>query len=171
MFDPTAFENMKVVIEGALYDLDIDGEIRIVDRNDWMNTAKLLRKYEISFTNNDDIICTLVLEAGLENLAAELLPAVQTTRLAGSHLLVKFSFNHRDDELIYKKITNILKDIWGPGRTIQQRIVFDPLTKENLVANEATITFNRLVYEDQMDDLVLMVEFMLLSIEKLRSVI
>lgn len=34
MFDPTAFDNMKVVIEGAIYDLDLDGEISIIDRND-----------------------------------------------------------------------------------------------------------------------------------------
>jgi hypothetical protein len=41
MFDPTAFDNMKVVLEGALYDLDIMGEIIITDRNDLFNTAKM----------------------------------------------------------------------------------------------------------------------------------
>ena len=49
MFDPTAFENIKVVLEGAVYDLDLNGEIIIIDRNDLINTAKLSRKYELSF--------------------------------------------------------------------------------------------------------------------------
>lgn len=49
MFDPTAFDNMKVVIEGALYDLDICGEIVITDRNDSFNMAKMSRTFDISF--------------------------------------------------------------------------------------------------------------------------
>ncbi|MGZ4162287.1 MAG: hypothetical protein ACXVNF_16040, partial [Neobacillus sp.] len=50
VFDPTAFDNMKVVIEGALYDMDIIGEIIITDRNDIMNMAKLSRRFDICFT-------------------------------------------------------------------------------------------------------------------------
>ena len=49
LFDPTAFENIKVVIEGEIYDRDLSGEIFVTDRNDWFNSAKLSRKYEISF--------------------------------------------------------------------------------------------------------------------------
>jgi hypothetical protein len=32
MFDPTAYDNKKVVTEGAAYDLDLEGQIRVVDR-------------------------------------------------------------------------------------------------------------------------------------------
>ena len=49
MFDPTAFENMKVVMEGIFYDKDLSGEIIILDRNDIMNIAKLSRTYDLSF--------------------------------------------------------------------------------------------------------------------------
>ena len=48
MFDPTAFENIRVVLEGIFYDKDLEGSIMIIDRNDIMNTAKLSRTYELS---------------------------------------------------------------------------------------------------------------------------
>lgn len=51
MFDPTAFENLKIVIEGAVYDRDFSGEILVTDRNDIINLAKLERRFEISFVD------------------------------------------------------------------------------------------------------------------------
>ena len=44
MFDPTAYENMRVVLEGIFYDKDLSGEILVIDRNDIVNTAKLSRE-------------------------------------------------------------------------------------------------------------------------------
>ena len=32
MFDPTIYENLKVVFEGAVYDLDLDGHLTVGDR-------------------------------------------------------------------------------------------------------------------------------------------
>ncbi|SID87142.1 Uncharacterised protein [Mycobacteroides abscessus subsp. abscessus] len=48
LFDPTAYENMKIVMEGLLYDKDLAGQISIIDRNELINTAKLSRTFEIS---------------------------------------------------------------------------------------------------------------------------
>ena len=77
MFDPTAFENMKVVMEGIFYDKDLSGEIIIVDRNDFINTAKLSRSYDLSFqlplAKKEKVTCKFTLSAELENLTAELL--------------------------------------------------------------------------------------------------
>ena len=52
MFDPTAFENMRVVMEGIFYDKDLSGDITIVDRNDVINTAKMSRDFDLSFQLN-----------------------------------------------------------------------------------------------------------------------
>ena len=90
MFDPTAFENIKVVIEGEIYDRDLSGEILVTDRNDWINTAKLSRKYEITFSlpGKDDafLSSTMTLETGLENLSAELLGQEHAKKLAGCNV-------------------------------------------------------------------------------------
>lgn len=34
MFDPTAFDNLKVIVEGAVYDFDLHGDILVTDRKD-----------------------------------------------------------------------------------------------------------------------------------------
>lgn len=173
MFDPTAFENMKVVIEGELYDRDLSGEIRIEDRNDIFNSAKLSRKYEITFTDQHeekvDVFCTFIMEAGLANLAAELLPAAYSNKLAGSQITIKFTFIREESIEIFQKVERILKEIWGAERIIKQMIIRDPLSNKSMVTNETTITFNRLVYEDQVDDMIAMVDYILTSIAKIRD--
>lgn len=51
MFDPTAFDNLKVIVEGAVYDFDLHGDILVTDRKDMMDLASLSRIYHISFHN------------------------------------------------------------------------------------------------------------------------
>lgn len=175
MFDPTAFENMKVVIEGELYDRDLSGEIRILDRNDLFNSAKLSRTYNLIFTDcstyNLDVSCTLIMEAELANLAAELLPIAHSDKLAGCKVTVKYTVNHQEQREIFQKIQSALEGIWGSGRTIDQVISRNPFSDQNLVTNEIKITFNRLVYEDQVDDITAMIDYMLVGIKKLREII
>lgn len=175
MFDPTAFENMRVVVEGALYDLDLNDQIRILDRNDLMNTAKLSRKYEVMFTDKLDgkaeLTCTFIMEAGLANLAAELLPTAHSEHLAGCNLFVKFTLKHQNDLSLFQKVAQVLKAIWGLERTIQQTIISDPFGDQKMITNETMVIFNRLVYEDQIDDIIAMVDYMAVSLEKLRMVI
>lgn len=169
MFDPTAFDNMKVVLEGALYDLDLCGEISIIDRNDIVNMAKLSRIYEITFTQNRNpsIPCTILFEAGLANLAAELHPSTLDEKLAGANLSIIFTLQYENNNIIHHNIAAELSIIWGSNRSCKQRVSFDPLKATGEVTNEITITFNRLVSENQMDDLTLMVDYMLSTIEKL----
>ncbi|MFE8695780.1 hypothetical protein ACFYKT_05310 [Cytobacillus sp. FJAT-53684] len=173
MFDPTAFENMKVVVDGAIYDEDLVGRILIIDRNDFLNTAKLSRKYEVSFTDRQDdrVVCTFMMEAGLENLAAELLSSAQSELLAGCQLFVKFSFTHPNEHIYFQKVESCLIDIWGSERTIRQSAILNPFEKRNKIKNETIISFNRLVYEDQIDDILAMVDYMIVSLERLRTII
>ncbi len=49
LFDPTAFDNMKVVLEGAVYDRDILGDILVVKRDDLVNLATLSRQFMMEF--------------------------------------------------------------------------------------------------------------------------
>ncbi|QED48348.1 hypothetical protein [Cytobacillus dafuensis] len=175
MFDPTAFENMKVVIEGALYDRDLDGELSIFDRNDYINAAKLSRRYEVSFTDQPncqhDLYCTFIMEAGLENLAAELLQSAHSDKLAGCQIFVKVSFKHQYETSIFQKIEETLKAIWGEERSIKQLILSDPFSNQSLITNEVVVAFNRLVYEEQMNDIEAMIDYMTLSLKELRTVI
>ncbi|MFY4776061.1 hypothetical protein [Metabacillus sp. RGM 3146] len=49
MFDPTIFDNLKVVLEGEIYDRDLDQEIIILDRTDIVNLSDMSRMYRIKF--------------------------------------------------------------------------------------------------------------------------
>ena len=173
MFDPTAFENIKVVLEGALYDLDIDGQIVITNRNDWINTAKLSRKFEIEFQllGNEvvPVSAKIELESGLENLAAELLPGSLSEKLSGCNMNLEFSFTHQHKIVDYRNIEKILLDIWGEKRKIVQAVTFYPIQNEKMMKSVATVNFDRLVYEDQIDDLVDMIDFMIATLNRLQS--
>lgn len=172
MFDPTAFENMKVVLEGAIYDLDLNGEIIIVDRNDLVNTAKLSRKYEIMFKldHSSPVAAKLEMESELENLAAELLPDRLSEQRAGCSVRLHFSFQHKDKIIDYQKIQKVVTKIWGNDRNIKQTVQFYPLQKEKL-ESLVTIDFGRLVGEDQIDDLTELLNFMITTCERIQSVI
>jgi hypothetical protein len=175
MFDPTAFENIKVVVEGEIYDRDLSGEIAVTDRNDWINTAKLSRKYEISFSlagyEPSSLSATLTIQAGLENLAAELLGSESANQLAGCKVEISFSLIHRNEMSIYHAVQELLENIWGRDRAINQFAQLVPLEKKSLVTNRAIVSFNRLVYEDQIDDLTEMIDYMIASLENLKKLL
>ncbi|MFJ5757683.1 hypothetical protein ACIQAA_00770 [Neobacillus sp. NPDC093182] len=171
MFDPTAFDNMKVVIEGALYDLDLAGEIVITDRNDIVNMAKMSRSFDIHFRNSSthkgNVTANLELHADLINLAAELLPNSLSQKRSGCTIKLQFFHYGATDEAQLKKIREIFLDIWGETRQISQSVTITPST--SLIQNCISIEFDRLISEDQMDDLVEMIHFIMTSIEQLQS--
>lgn len=175
MFDPTAFENIKVVIEGEIYDRDLSGEITVIDRNDWINTAKLSRKYEIRFTlrgfEDTGLSTFMTLEAGLENLSAELLGNENATHLAGCSVDVTFSLLNKNEKDVFQAIQEVLEEIWGRDRGIVQTVRLSPLVESALVPNFAKVSFNRLVYEEQIDDLTKMIDYMVDSLIKLKKLL
>jgi hypothetical protein len=171
MFDPTAFDNIKVVIEGALYDLDLAGEIVITDRNDIVNMAKMSRSFDVHFqqysTQQAAVTAKLEIKADLINLAAELLPDSLSQKQAGCNIELQFYHHGITDEAHLKKILEIFIDIWGETRQISQSVTITP--SKSLVHNCISIEFDRLISEDQMDDLVEMINFMMTSMLQLQS--
>jgi alpha-D-ribose 1-methylphosphonate 5-triphosphate synthase subunit PhnI len=175
LFDPTAYENIKVVIEGDIYDRDLSGEIIVIDRNDWINAAKLSRKYEISFTKKgyepDLLSAMMTIEAGLENLSAELLESVNAEQLAGCLVNISFSLLHTNEIVVSKEVQYVLEDIWGKDRLIAQTALLDPLEDKPMIKSHVQVSFNRLVYEEQIADLSEMVDYMIASLEKIKKII
>lgn len=175
MFDPTAFENIKVVIEGDIYDRDLGGEIIVIDRNDWINAAKLSRKYEISFTRKGYdpgvLSATMTIEAALENLSAELLESVDAKQLAGCVVGISFTLILQNELHVFREVQKVLKEIWGEDREIRQTAMLEPLENKSLIQNHVKLAFNRLVYEEQIDDLSEMVHYMITSLEKIKKII
>ncbi|PLR98916.1 hypothetical protein [Bacillus sp. T33-2] len=172
MFDPTAFENMKVVVEGAVYDRDLSGEIVVTGRNDWINTATMSRRYEIYFAlPNSSLTACLKLDAGLLNLAAELMAPKVSGDDAGCTVTIRFFMEHQNKQYVYDQIQQTLEKIWGSERNIEQTVKINPLSETELVHNEAVLPFNRLIVEEQIDDLAEMVGYMIISLNSLQKVV
>ena len=75
---------------------------------------------------------------------------------------------------MYEKITteqsdeifNNLEDIWGKQRTIQwTTLATKTNTNQQSFSSKFTISFDRLVKEDHMDDLVDMIEYLIQSLQ------
>lgn len=167
MFDPTAFDNIKVVLEGALYDLDLAGQICVIDRNDIVNVAKLSRQLEMTVKKNRDSksSCTVVLRADISNLAAELHPKLQTEKEAGSHFKMVFSIPEQRSFNI--RVLEVLQSVWGKDREYRCKITSDPLQEQSHNNIEIEIIFKRLIYEEQIEDLTVLVDVILQSLDKL----
>ncbi|MBI0576054.1 hypothetical protein IEC97_01670 [Neobacillus cucumis] len=173
MFDPTAFDNMKVVIEGAIYDLDLGSEIVITDRNDSINMAKMSRNFDISFkiaeSSGKSASVKIELDSSLMNLAAELIPSMGSETKAGCSL--KLEFFYESPNVDHNEVEKLFSDIWGPSRKITQRVLMNPLHMEIEGLHTVTVEFDRMVREEQLDDLVEMIEYVISSLKRLEMII
>jgi hypothetical protein len=171
MFDPTAFDNMKVVIEGVLYDMDINGEIIITDRNDFVNLAKMSREFEFKFELKGEsrVSAKIKMEANLANLAAEILPNLQSTNLAGCEIQLQFFLNDMGEINNFQELQTELIEIWGSNRKISQTILSNPLVNRKERIIRINIEFDRLVHEDQMEDLSDLINVTVTTVKHLQS--
>ena len=176
MFDPTAFENMRVVIEGMFYDKDLDGEIEIVDRNDSFNTANLSRTYQLAFRLSSSTkgeerpVCQLTLLSKLENLAAELLSHSYLSKEAGCFVSMEYFFHHHEDVAFLAEVEKDLKEIWGTERTISIVAEYETLKTKEKIKYCLQIRFDRIITEDQLDDFAEMFQYMIATLEKINIV-
>jgi hypothetical protein len=174
MFDPTAFDNMKVVIEGALYDLDILGEIVIADRNDIVNMAKMSRNFDVTFHLSEGmgetVSAKISIEATLLNLAAELLPQQwsKSQNQSGSKVKLEFFYKGVTEKEHIDYIQGIFTELWGETRLIRQTVIIQPSHSHSLINNVVTVEFDRLIGEDQMEDFVEMINVMTTAIQQLQ---
>ncbi|GGE57812.1 hypothetical protein [Priestia taiwanensis] len=167
MFDPTIFENLKVVTEGAVYDLDLDGIIQVTDRKDMIDMAHMGRHYEISFRVGDaPITATLQLRVDAKNWSDEVLEH-QTE--SSCQIGVRFTGMVEQNVATYKEMQHMLQAKWGEGRTIKQRLSYAPCEENVAYEYIIDIHFNKGINEDHIDDLPVMIEYMVETIEELRK--
>jgi hypothetical protein len=161
MFDPTAFDNMKVVIEGAAYDLDLSGEIKIIDRKDLVDLATMSRMYQLklSLGPNEATYATLTLNASVEQIASELLTIHSLQQ--GSYISLTFSWIETENK---NDINEIIKQLWGNHRSYDERKIISSI---HGIRREIIIEFNRIVTEEMLDDLLDMMHHAVKTLQKL----
>ncbi|MDF2721342.1 MAG: hypothetical protein K0Q59_1017 [Paenibacillus sp.] len=123
MFDPTLYENLKAVLEGAVYELDRHGRIVVVHRSDLIDLAAMSRSYAIGYRLVDGrCSADIRLMAGLVDLAGEKLE--WRNAQPGSKLELFFSILVRNPVTACKNIQDVLTQIWDSTVSITQTLSF-----------------------------------------------
>lgn len=178
MFDPTAFENMKVVLEGAMYDKEFNGEAFVTNRSDIVNLSNLSRQYEIEIALNEkhSLKANILLEADIENLASEIIGYSKRGNSAtpGCAVAVSFILPYEFDKQEADQLIDSLEAIWGKKRiiTVSSTIQFSNGEITPAPSSRASVLFGRLITEEQMEDLLIMANYMadsLSMIDKLHN--
>lgn len=170
MFDPTVFENLKVAFENQLYDLDnLDARISVIGREDMLDLAVMSRRFVLRFalTGRPDVQASVVLEAGVADLSAEILETPGAS--PACTLLIRFTQRVNDVEDDCARIERVIRDIWGDELPLKQTLsrVYGELPV--VWAAAAELRFNRRINEDQMGDLPELIAHMLATLERLNA--
>ncbi|EEK73546.1 MULTISPECIES: hypothetical protein [Bacillus] len=169
MFDPTAFENLKVIVEGAVYDFDLHGDILVTDRKDVMDLASLSRMYSISFqlteTFKTMVEAIFSLSVDAKNLSGEILEVPQF--IPGCEMKLEFSFEMEQPEIGCEEIETLLHSIWGKERMITQKISYEYNKQAISYHNKVEVLFQKSITEDHVDDLIAVISHM---IETVRTI-
>ncbi|KRF64478.1 hypothetical protein ASG99_20760 [Bacillus sp. Soil768D1] len=176
MFDPTAFENMKVVLEGAVYDRDFVGDILVIARDEIVNLSTMSRTYKIEMELKEPIVPSSVvggieLHASLENLSSELLEFNSNETYVGCTVDIFISFYEKLGAGEVEDILIGLEKIWGKQRIITVTTT-ETISKIDRPVNYSTfkVSFGRLVKEEQMEDLEDMVEYLIQSLKVAKGI-
>ncbi|RBW69197.1 hypothetical protein [Bacillus taeanensis] len=153
MFDPTIYENLKVVMEGAIYDLDLTNEIKVRNRSDILNLAVMSRCFSMQFQSykakDSYPLAEIALHTSMKDLALEILEENETE--AGCEIAVYFYTRIKNIEKDCSHIEFFLNNIWNQRPAIKQEISYY-YSNKNTVYNKVTLTFGRKINEDQIDD-------------------
>ncbi|HEY0827276.1 MAG TPA: hypothetical protein VGE40_04220, partial [Bacilli bacterium] len=168
VFDPTIYENLKVVIEGAVYDLDLSNKIYVTNRTDRVELSSMSRYYAIRFElrNQRNISAEICLIADVSDLASEILDREDPT--CGCRLEIRiYTLIHNVAEEC-SAILGKLKTIWGNEHRVGQKISFlyNELEPPRY-HNEITIHFQRKIGENQIEDIPNLIDCVLQSLESL----
>lgn len=167
MFDPTIFDNLKVVLEGAVYDLDLHGQLRIVGRTDRIELSSMSRYYSIQFClpGQQETWAELRLWADTEDLAGEIMELSTVT--LGCQMMPVFYKRVNDPASDCPRIEQLTAEIWGGHVHQVQSIISVYGDPEAASLDEIKVHFNRRFGEEVIEDLPQMLEHMLIMLERL----
>lgn len=152
MFDPTAFDNMKVIVEGILYDKDLDGDYLIIDRDDLINLSKMNREFSITFKQNskkNNVSCKFTLATTAKDLYSELLASSEDV---GCYVEQTFIFNKEVETEVLQRSLMLLQN-----HTKQRFDVFHNIKQsffdKNKTETSLMIKYTNKITEDEFDQL------------------
>ncbi|OZM57437.1 hypothetical protein CIB95_08255 [Lottiidibacillus patelloidae] len=167
MFDPTVFENLKVVLEGDVYDRDLFQEIKVINRKDIMDMASMSRTFKMSFCTYERPanIVTIKLYSGIHEFVDE---KIHSKEDVGCDIFITFRWPIKYEKTC-EEIEKKLKEVWLNEPKMRRTISYNLDHKEQMTL-EITLDFKRKITEEQIDDLSPMVDSCVRSLNNLQLI-
>lgn len=167
MFDPTIYDNLKVVLEGLLYDMDAEGKIRIVERTDLIDLAGMERTFRMKFVlgnGRDRWKTSIMLRSGLADFAGEL----KGLHAAGERPGAKLELQLEMPAVLAEKrraVHEYLSVLWGEDWLIRHERVTELSVESRLSASDdvyrVIMISLRKMDESHIDDMEALLEHLL----------
>ncbi|AST91729.1 MULTISPECIES: hypothetical protein [Sutcliffiella] len=148
MFDPTVFDNIKVVVEGDLYDLDLDGHLQVIDRKDLIDLATMSRTFRMEVTVDQSLTAIISLQTDIKQLAIEINHLKGDK--PGCYMQLTFQQALNSSIAINDWEANLRRK-WGMQWRISHQVIqYVNGTEENVL--KTTIHLDHLIFEETIDD-------------------
>ncbi|WP_096200652.1 hypothetical protein [Bacillus sp. FJAT-45350] len=166
MFDPTIFENIKVVLEGAIYDLDLSNDLKVINRRDIVDLATMSREFIMQIQTFDNErpypFVEISVQSSIEDFTVEKID--ENEKDAGCNLEVSFFTRVNDIDHDCIDIENMLNNLWNRRPLIHQEIFFE-YGSSNQFYNRVNLHFSRKINEDQIEDIQSFIELTIHSLK------
>lgn len=155
MFDPTIYDNLKVVLEGCVYDLDLEKKLLVRNRKDLIDAATMARTFYIEFSLKETTekypYAGICLHFSVQDYTTEII--ANDLDSAGCTIRVDFFTSFpKDRKDKCQVIEGHLKKLWNNQGLITQELSYN-YTQEQKLLNKISIDFQRKINENQVNDL------------------
>lgn len=170
MFDPTIYDNLKVVLEGTLYDYDREGRVYVSGRRDLVDLATMSRSFRMELRKQEGTCrAELELSSSLVDFASELRHMRLADELPGSMLRLTFWLAESAADQ-YEVMDGYLQEQWGEvAEVVHQRtsVLRAGGATEHQGEYRITLNFRDKVDENNIQDISPLVEEFIKTIEYL----
>lgn len=176
MFDPTIFENIKVVLEGNIYDLDLQGLIHVTNRVDSVDLSRMSRLYQVEFklSEKDRIKAAIHLKGDTYDLAREILELNEEEQTDGIGCVITVVlYTFVEDLEKCNSIEQTLLKIWSFRPVITQEVSF--VYQSGSVVHDdfkikITLDFYRKINENNIEDIEGILNHIVRSMDVLQKI-
>ena len=156
MYDPTAYENIKVLFEGMVYDFDLEGKITVIVRNDYINLADLSRTFNLTFVNkedsNKDFTMKMQISSTFQQLASEWYPLAAEP---GAKLTIDLVVHKPLNEILEKRVAKQIKQEFEQSYKIKY---FKKIFSDQQQSYQFTLERFGLLTEENMDNIKTLIQ-------------
>lgn len=175
MYDPTIFDNLKVVVEGGLYDLERDNRLIIRDRQDRIDLACMGRTFRMAFRlpQDENLVTELELASELTDFAAELARMrIVEPSSPGCQITIRYRFDpwtgNAADAI--SRITRLLQESWSEDLDIQHTVETTYRQTAHQTRLTTSVRLLRKIDERHIDGLEAMLEYVIVTAERLKQI-